>query len=88
MDRDTELKNNYSEISLSANLDYDRFSQSLEKFYRRQDLKVAGEWYLFEMEGRLPFVTSAAHMADYGYTLEKMRHIGYLATPVKIFREE
>lgn len=45
---------------------------------------VEGEWYLFEMEGRVPTVSSAASLADYGYTLESMEKLGFTITPVVV----
>lgn len=77
MSRDTELAKDYAYMS---NL--------VERFERRKTLRVEGKWYLFEKEKNLPFIASTDQLADSGYTLEMMRKIGWLATPVNVFRED
>lgn len=89
MDRTNELKN-----------DYEQMAGLVEKFEKRQALKVEGDWYVLEQEGEIPKIIrgiaegilAGANSAD-GILVEipcaisKAEEMGWTVTPVKIFRE-
>lgn len=72
MDRTTELK-----------ADYEQMAKLVEKFEKRQQLKVEGDWILIEKEGEQP----VAYRQLEPYLLDPLLEAGWIATPVKIFRE-
>lgn len=53
----------------------------------RATKEVEGEWYLCEMEGRMPWVISTYNLAESLKNQESIRKEGWFLTPVSIFRK-
>lgn len=76
MSRDQELSKHYAELAKMA---------AVEK--NDTQYIVDGDWYLFEQDGQFSVVHSTQHLAEYQYTLEKMRKLGWTVTPITLVRK-